>query len=171
MGPIILLELWLFWTFLTTRRWGGKLKLKGMTTQARDKNETRTSCTTSCRRCKLPHAGTEKSKTDNGVPAWSPVDMQPSITVLAGVCLIAGMLWRAGSSSAVNLSFSSSAFAWHVWTHASCFCAIRELNCSSPISHTYKMVGLFSFCSVWKYSRYLKKAFNLSFKILLWFNS
>lgn len=96
-------------------------------------------------RCKLLHAGTEKSQTDNGVPAWSPADMLPSITVSAGVCLIAGMLWRAGSSSAVNLSFSSSAFAWHVWTHTSHFCAIRELNCSSPISHNCKMVGVFSF--------------------------
>lgn len=65
--------------------------------------------------------------------------------VSAWVCLIAEMLWRAGGSSAVNLSFSSSAFAWHVWTHASHFCAIRELNCGSPISHTRKMVGLFSF--------------------------
>lgn len=96
------------------------------------------------RRCKLLRTGKEKSQTDNGVPAWSPVDTLPSITVSAGVCLIAGMLWRAGVSSAVNLSFSSSAFAWHVWTYASRFCAIRELNCSSPISHTSRMVGLFS---------------------------
>jgi len=73
------------------------------------------------------------------------VDTLLSITVSAWVCLIAEMLWRAGGSSAVNLSFSSSAFTWHVWTHASHFCAIRELNCGSPISHTRKMVGLFSF--------------------------